>query len=189
MGIASLHKTKANTIMGLDVSTTSIAFSIFDKFGIKTFGKIHLHGSDIYEISGDANRKIKILKDFYNVDYTTIEAAVHVKNIQVAIKLAYVFGSIIGELKSSNINIIAVSPLTWQTSINNPPLTKTEKQEIIKNYPGKSKTWYSNKGREIRKQKTIDYFNIKYGLHITDNDVADACGIGEYTYKQLTRRE
>jgi len=47
-------------------------------------------------------------------------------------------------------------------------------------YPGQSKLWYQNKVRQLRKQKTMDYVNDKYGLSVTDDDVADALGIAAF---------
>jgi hypothetical protein len=49
-------------------------------------------------------------------------------------------------------------------------------------------SWYKNKLRNIRKQRTVDYFNKKYNLNITDFDVADAFGIAHYSNEELTKR-
>ena len=40
----------------------------------------------------------------------------------------------------------------------------------------------------MRKQRTVDYFNDKYNLSITDFDVADSFGIAHYANKVLTER-
>jgi len=40
----------------------------------------------------------------------------------------------------------------------------------------------------MRKQRTVDYFNNKYSLSVTDFDVADAFGIAHYANKVLTER-
>jgi hypothetical protein len=42
--------------------------------------------------------------------------------------------------------------------------------------------------REIRKQRTVDYFNKKYNLELDDFDVADAFGIAHYSNTVLTER-
>jgi hypothetical protein len=47
-------------------------------------------------------------------------------------------------------------------------------------FPGKSKNWYQNKSREIRKQRTINFVNTYYDKNLADDDVADAVGIGHY---------
>jgi hypothetical protein len=40
----------------------------------------------------------------------------------------------------------------------------------------------------MRKKRTVDYFNNKYGLTISDFDVADAFGIAHYSNQVLTER-
>ena len=35
--------------------------------------------------------------------------------------------------------------------------------------------------RNLRKERTIKFINIHYDRTITDNDVADACGIGHWS--------
>ena len=40
----------------------------------------------------------------------------------------------------------------------------------------------------MRKQRTVDYFNNKYGLALNDFDVADAFGIAHYSNTVLTER-
>jgi hypothetical protein len=42
--------------------------------------------------------------------------------------------------------------------------------------------------REMRKQRTVDYFNKKYNLSLNDFDVADAFGIAHYSNTVLTER-
>ncbi len=43
-----------------------------------------------------------------------------------------------------------------------------------------SAAWYKAKERSIRKERTIDIVSFKYNVNITDNDVADAVGIGMF---------
>ena len=41
--------------------------------------------------------------------------------------------------------------------------------------------------RNIRKQRTVDYFNYKYDLVLKDFDVADSFGIAYYASMELTK--
>lgn len=187
--LGKLAKTKASRVMGIDASTKSIAWCIFYNRKPERWGKINIEGTDIYEKIGDANKKIYALNKLYPVDYIAIEEAVFVKSPSVAIQLAYVYGSIVGVLVSQGVKTITVRPLTWQGFIGNPALKKAEKDAIKADFPGKSTTWYSNKGRELRKQRTMDYFNRKWPvMKLSDNDVGDAAGIAYYAYNQLTKR-
>lgn len=187
-GLASLSKTKASRVLGLDCNTNSIAFCIYYNRRPVHYGKIKIEGSDIYEKIGDANKKIYALYKTYDVDYVAIEGSVFVKSPQVAINLAYVFGSIIGVLVALGCKTIATPPMTWQNHIGNKVLTKTEKEQIKTDFPGKSASWYSNKGRDMRKQRTMDFFNTKFNCKVTDNDVGDAMGIAHHAYYKLTTR-
>ena len=90
--------------------------------------------------------------------------------------MAYVFGTIIGELINDDTRIIEVHPLKWQGFINNPNFTKSEKETVKKDFPGKTDSWYKNKIRELRKQKTI-VFAKTLGIDTENDNVADAVGI------------
>jgi hypothetical protein len=109
-----------------------------------------------------------------------------VKSQAVAINMAMIVGSLISELAVDSKSIITVPPATWQNYIGNKNLTKQEKDLIKKENPGKSEAWYRNTSRNLRKQRTMDFFNNRYGMNLTDNDVADACGIAYYSYEMLT---
>jgi hypothetical protein len=74
----------------------------------------------------------------------------------------------------------SINPITWQIYLGNGKLTKEEKLGIQAETPGKSASWYKNREREFRKQRTINVVNIIYDKSVTDNDVADAIGIGHY---------
>lgn len=187
-GLADLSKTKASRVMGIDASTNFIAFTTFYNRAPEQWGKMTIEGTDIDEKMGDANGKIYALHKEFPVDYIAIESAVFVKSPKVAIDLAYVYGSMIGPLVSMGVKVVRVPPTTWQFHIGNKLLTKAEKDIIKNDYPGKSASWYQNKGRELRKQRTMDYFNAKWPMDLTDNDVGDSCGIAYYAYYQLTRR-
>lgn len=187
-GLASLHKTKAKRVMGIDASTKSIAFTIFHNRRPIFWGKINIDGNDIYQRIGDANQKIYALYKQYDIDYIAIEGAAFINSPKVAIQLAYVFGSVIGVLVALGCEVITVPALSWQRFIDNPPLTKVEKEKLKDDFPGKSASWYQAQGRNMRKQRTMDFFNKKWNTNLTDNDVGDSMGIGYFAYCQLTRR-
>ena len=66
--------------------------------------------------------------------------------------------------------------------------TKEEKAAIRLKSPGYADSWYQNQLRNMRKQRTVDYFNKKYNLSLTDFDVADSFGIAHYSNSILTER-
>lgn len=189
MGIGQLTKVKASRVIGIDASTNSLAFAIFEGDKPIQCGEIFFQGSTVLERLADAKRKTKALVDAGILvgDYIAIESAVMVRNIQVAIDLAYVYGAIMGELGEQTKHIHKVAPISWQSGIGNPNLKKAEKEQIQRDFPGKSKTWYSNKGREIRKARTLDIARRYFTIPSDSDNVGDAVGIALFTTKTLTR--
>jgi len=190
MGIGALTRVKAKRVIGVDCSTNSLAFAIFEGEKPITCGEIKFSGSSVAERLKDAKRKTKALVDsgVLKADYIAIESAIMVRNIQVAIDLAYVYGAVMGELMEDNMEVHKVAPISWQSGIGNPNLKKAEKEQIQKDFPGKSKTWYANKGREIRKQRTLDIAREFFEIADGSDNVGDAVGIALFVSRQLTRR-
>jgi len=73
-----------------------------------------------------------------------------------------------------------VAPITWQNYIKNGKLTKDEKFALRSKNLEKSESWHKTNERNFRKERTIRFINMQFDKTITDNDVADACGIGFY---------
>jgi Holliday junction resolvasome RuvABC endonuclease subunit len=188
MTLASLKKTQANRVLGIDASTNSIAFCLMEDDKPLKWGKVEIHGLDIYEKIYDAKNKMHYMLDELKSDYIVVEGAVFVKSPDAAIKLSYVYGVVIAELMSTGAKVITIAPSSWQAYIGNKNPTKDEKQAIRLLHPGYADSWYQNKLRNMRKQRTADYFNRKYNLNVVDFDVADSFGIAHYANKVLTER-
>jgi len=188
MKLASLVKTKAHRVLGIDASTNSIAFCLMENDIPIKWGKINLDGMDIYEKIYDAKKKMSVMLDELKSDYIAVEGAILVRSPDAVIKLSYVYGVVIAELMSTGAKVITISPSSWQAYIGNKNPTKDEKSAIRLANPGYADSWYKNQLRNMRKQRTADYFNDKYGIVIQDFDVADSFGIAHYTNKVLTQR-
>jgi len=188
MKLASLVKTQANRVLGIDASTNSIAFCLMENDKPIKWGKVHLEGIDIYEKIYDAKKKMFLMLDELKSDYIVVEGAILVRSPDAVIKLSYVYGVVIAELMSTGASVITISPTSWQAYIGNKNPTKEEKTAIRLINPGYTDSWYKNKIRNMRKQRTVDYFNKKYNLSLDDFDVADSFGIAHYANKVLTER-
>ena len=188
MKLAELIKTKANRVLGIDASTNSVAFCLMENDKPLKWGKIDFVGADIYEKIYDAKVKMHVMLDELKSDYIAVEGAVLVRSPDAVIKLSYVYGVVIAELMSTGASVITISPTSWQAYIGNKNPTKEEKAAIRLKSPGYADSWYKNQLRNMRKQRTVDYFNNKYGLSLTDFDVADAFGIAHYSNEVLTKR-
>lgn len=172
-------------ICAIDASTNSLAYATFHDGHLKECGKIKFEGKDIYEKVIDAGRKSKgLFENIVNVDAIVIEHTVFMNSPKTAADLALVQGALLGAAGQAGIRTIGkVSPITWQNFIGNKKIGKDEKLFIKAQNPGKSESWYKSYERELRKQRTINFINIQYDKAITDNDVADACGIGHWAIK------
>ena len=188
MTLASLKKIQANRVLGIDASTNSIAFCLMENDIPLKWGKIDLVGQDIYEKIYNAKLRMNMMLEELKSDYIAVEGAILVRSPDAVIKLSYVYGVVIAELMSTGAKVITISPSSWQSYIGNKNPTKDEKSAIRLANPGYADSWYKNKLRNIRKQRTADYFNRKYNLNVVDFDVADSFGIAHYANKILTER-
>ena len=184
MSLAKLVKPKSNKVLGIDASTNSIAFCLMHNEKPVKWGEIMFDGSDVYERILDAKRKVKSFKRELDADFVVIEAAISVKSVATGMKMAYVFGAIMGELLSDNMQVVEVHPITWQSYLGNKNFTKAEKDAIKLEFPGKSDNWIKGKIRERRKQRTIDFVGT-LGIKTESDNVADAAGIAWYAINEV----
>ncbi len=179
--IVNLENISPEKVCSIDASTNSVAFAIFYKNELKNVGKLHFEGNNVYQKIGDAYAKTRALFDLYDIEAVVIEHTVFMNSPKTVSDLALVQGGILAAMWESGVKDIgSVSPITWQSYIGNKKFTKEEKILMRNKYPNKSESWYKTQEREIRKEKTIRFINMQYDKEITDNDVADACGIGHW---------
>ena len=173
------------TICAIDASTNSLAFALFVGNELESIGKISFEGNNIYEKVMDAGKKVKAFFDIYGgFEAIVIEHTVFMNSPKTAADLALVQGAILGSAGQSGTKIIGrVSPITWQIFMGNGKISKEEQSLIRSQNPGKSDSYYKAYERMLRKERTINFININYDRTITDNDVADACGIGHWAVK------
>lgn len=168
-------------MLGIDVSTKSFAFCLYDSTGPVKWGEILFKGDNVYERLSDGQKKVAALAPTIKADLVVAEGAVYVQNKKTVILLSYALGAIISALYNGGMEIEEVSPITWQNGIGNKALTKIEKQTIRDENPDKSKTWYDAKNREFRKQRTIEFVRT-LGIDTDSDNVGDAAGIAYWGY-------
>jgi Holliday junction resolvasome RuvABC endonuclease subunit len=183
MSLAKLKRT-SHKVLGVDASTNTIAFCLMDGDKPVQWGEINFTGSNIYDRILDAKRKVHAYVAELDYDFIALEAAVMVRSAQTGLKMAYVFGAILGELVYDGVTVKEVHPITWQSYIGNKNFTTIEKKAIRDEFPGKSDNWYKGKIRERRKERTINFVR-NLGINTTNDNVADAAGIAYYAVKEL----
>ena len=165
-------------IMGIDASSNSFAYSIYQDQKLVEWGEIKFDGTSVFTRLHDGQRKLSSMSERLSVDLIVFESAVFVQNKKTVVLLAYVFGALISALMDSGADVKDIPPITWQNAIGNKALNKAEKLEIQKAHPGKSSSWYSNKYREERKDRTRQWVKKTYGLDIESDNITDAIAVG-----------
>lgn len=165
-------------VMGVDASSNSFAFSIFEDGQLIEWGEIEFKGDSVFKRLHDGQNKLKGLAKRLQVDLIVFESAVFVNNKKTVVLLAYTFGAVVAALMDSGADVKEVPPITWQNAIGNKALNKDEKAAIQKANPGKSKSWYSNKYREERKDRTRQWVKKTFGLEIESDNITDSIGVG-----------
>lgn len=172
----------------IDASTNSLAFAVFENNELKRHGKILFNGSSTFEKVGDAAAKTGAVLKQFSLDAIVIEHTVYMNSPKTMADLAMVQGALLGSAINSGIRQVgSINPITWQTFIGNGKLTKEEQLSIRSANPGKTDSWYKNHERSVRKAKTLRFVNTYFDLNITDNDIADAIGIGYYSINNWSK--
>ena len=169
-------------ICSIDASTNNLAFAVFHSGTLVEIGKINFSGSNTYRKVSDSVRKTKAFFAHHkDLDAIVIEHTIYLNSAKTAADLALVQGAMLGGISLNGVKVIkSINPIAWQTFLGNNRLNKEEKDLIRYETPGRSIAWYKNKEREFRKLRTISLVNEKYGRTISDNDIADAVGVGHY---------
>lgn len=173
---------KPQNFCTIDASTNSLAFAYFENEKLIRYGKIKYQGNDIYEKIVDAAHKTKAFFDnFKSLNHIVIEQPIYLNSPKTAANLAMSHGAIVSAAALTGVDHMAsVVPMVWQNWSGNKRLTNEEKKTIRQRTAGKSESWYKSQERLFRKQRTIKFVNDRFGLHVDDDDVADAVAIGAY---------
>jgi Holliday junction resolvasome RuvABC endonuclease subunit len=175
---------KPNRVVSVDASTNNIAYAIFEGNELVSSGKALFSGTDVFKKIASAVDIVHTVVKEMNADALIIERAVFINSPKTMSELSMVQGAIIAGASLAGVKIFkGTNPVAWQSFIGNKVLTKMEKLDIVATHPGKSKSYYKSLERDIRKQRTINFVNINYDLNVSDNDIADAIGIGHYSLR------
>lgn len=167
-------------VMGVDISSTSLAFAYLDDKELKSWGKIFIVGEDSFDRCGDIINKSGALFGNFSPDLVMFESSAYVNNNAVMKQLSMIFGAAAGSARLARAKVLDVPPVTWQSYIGNPPNSKKVREQFAKNNPGLTDSQLKVKLRGERKQRNIDFVKETYQVELEDDDVADAICIGYY---------
>lgn len=166
-------------VLGVDHSSQVLAFSMCVDGKIEYWEEIKLTGKNVYERVGDLFNKLRDRFDSEVIDIVVIEKTARVNSLDTAIKMGFVAGCIIGYFASKNIQIFECPALSWQAFTAKPTLSKMDKIVLQRDNPGRAKSWYTNEGRKIRKQRIMDWVKSTFGIE-APSDASDAICISYY---------
>lgn len=179
--IKSISKAPGS-FMTIDASTQSLAFAVVENGVVVKYGKLKYNGATLDEKIKDISKKTYSFFLSFPVETIVIEDTVYINSPQTVTMLSKCQGALLASAYLAGVeHTYKVSPIAWQSYIGTRLLTEAEQKKIKTSNPGKSASWYKSKERSIRKQKTIDTVNKKYGFGITDDDIADACGLAMFS--------
>lgn len=173
---------KIKTVLGIDASTNSVAFCLYDETGPTKWGEIKFKGSNTFERIGDANAKVRAAFADIHPDLICFEAATFIQSRETVILLSYAFGAILSAIMKPGVVVEKVPPITWQNAIGNKAFSKEEKAELAAEHPDRKAAWLKEEMRRIRKQRTIDWVKATYGIDAENDNVGDAIAIAHVGY-------
>jgi Holliday junction resolvasome RuvABC endonuclease subunit len=186
MGIGSLNNSKrVGSVLGIDASTNSFAYCWYGAAGPIEWGEITFSGKTVWERLADGQAKVAALRESLDFDLIVFESAVFVQNKKTVVLLAYSFGALVASIMQDGRAVEEIPPVTWQHAISNKPLTKQEKEQLKLDYPNKTASWYSNKSREIRKQRTMDWVKNNFNIDVKSDNISDAIAISHVGYEKF----
>lgn len=182
MSLAGLKKkpAKAKRVVGLDLNSSKMAFSIFDDGSLVEFGEVQFPGANVFERLISANEIVSALRGRVDADKIVFEQAIYVNNQKTVVILAYMYGAIVSALAKRGNIVEAIGPTEWGKKIGNNGVSRADREKFKKNNPGKSKSWYDTQFREMRKQITKDWVESALGVDTSNlnDDICDAIAIG-----------
>lgn len=165
----------------IDNSTNSTAYCIFNGSKLEEYGEITFKGKDTYERLMNIPKALEPLrKKCEKINELYIEQTTFVQSQKTVILLGMAEGAVISSIGHPGMSVRRVSPLVWQKFIGNPPLTAKEKAKVKADNPNRAATWLKGEHRKIRKQRTMDIINKKFGLQETSDNIGDAFGLALY---------
>ena len=175
---------KPSRVVGIDCSSKSLAFAVFDDGELIKYGEILFGKGDVYERMHRAVSEMTALAEFFGkADAISYEAPVYINNRKTVITLSMVLGAALSPLLKPGTLVYPTPPIVWQRFMN-PALTKDERAEIANKHSDKSKAWIKAKIRETHKQRGVDKVQELYGVKVASDDVSDALLVGAYGTRQ-----
>lgn len=177
----------ANRVIGVDTSTKGYAYAIIEDGKLIEYDEVLFKGKTLHEKIQQASEVARSIA-MRDPDFVLVEQTIYVNSYSVVVKMAYFVGVVLGAVGAAEIPFDDIVPINWMKHIGNPNWTKAERAEVTKQYKGKSKNWIKNKMRDMRKNRTKEIVNKRFGVDVENDNIADAIGIAIYAWEVSTKR-
>jgi len=183
----SKDKNLPTIILGVDSSSTGIAWTLLENGTMTEQGKIVLDSRTINEKLKKLELHWRQLVQMYSPDAVYLEQSIFVKSPGTFRTLSFVVGSLMCITESVGVPVVLVEPATWKAFYKYKNLSRvfvdTAKKKIgiseankLCDRLRKSQTW-----RVVRHNFPDEAIGSKAD---TDHDIADSWAIGLYGYSQ-----
>lgn len=180
----------AAKVMGVDASSTVIAFAIFDQRKnetelIETF-KINLSNFPMNAKLNIISATIPEILKKHKIDYIFVEQPIYIQNPATSRILSQVSGHLLGECLKGCDNVSEITIANWKSFIGYKNVSKAEKESWTRQFGEKESKKIAAKER---KERTIRIVHQKIsGIdHVSDNDICDAIGIALYGLDKVNK--
>jgi Holliday junction resolvasome RuvABC endonuclease subunit len=177
-------------VMGVDASSTVIAFAIFDQRKnetelVETF-KITLSNFPMNTKLNIISSVMPKILEKHNIDYIFVEQPIYIQNPATSRVLSQVSGHLLGECLKGCSNVSEITIANWKSFIGYKNVSKAEKESWTKEFGEKESKKIAAKER---KERTIRIVHQKIsGIdHVNDNDICDAIGIALYGLDKVNK--
>jgi Holliday junction resolvasome RuvABC endonuclease subunit len=177
-------------VMGVDASSTVIAFAIFDQRKnetelVETF-KITLSNFPMNTKLNIISSVMPKILEKHNIDYIFVEQPIYIQNPATSRVLSQVSGHLLGECLKGCSNVSEITIANWKSFIGYKNVSKAEKEAWTREFGEKESKKIAAKER---KERTIRIVHQKIsGIdHVNDNDICDAIGIALYGLDKVNK--
>ena len=191
--LAKVERDPSKTkIMGLDTSTTGIAWTSLFNGDVSGLGKIVLKEKEIEDKLATIYVEWKHLLLETQPDHVFVEKSIFVKNPDTARKLSFVVGTIAAITRGEGYEVTLVEPGTWKAFMGYHNLSNKFTLDARLKLGQKEGKKYCDKLRKSQTWRVIKH-NYPYQVEAfdfigdRDNDIADSWGIALYGHDKLVK--
>jgi len=174
-------------VMGMDCNSKKLSYVITKDGEIETYGEVYFTEENFHDRLGQAQKVVgDMLHVFGELDFLGFEKAIKAKSVDTALKLGYMFGSVLGALSDLDTTMVEVQPLVWQSWAGNKNILGNERKALLAEHPElKTKSQIATFIRNYRKERTLKFVEEQTGIRLPNDDLGDAACLSLYVADKM----